>query len=192
MLIRVVHFLRPTFVALIALALIVGIREVVGVATNSPSAAAGGATDRGLSGLRDVDLSGIVMPSPSLTPDQVVRLQLAGLGSPRADGVGVLQCFVLASPGNRSATGPLDRFGKMVRRRPFHCLASPRAYLIGQPHIVRRTARVLVTIVDQQEQVHAFTFVLGRQAQRPFADCWMTEAVWPSLPAPVTEAAPSA
>ncbi|HEX6963149.1 MAG TPA: DUF4864 domain-containing protein [Lacipirellula sp.] len=139
-----------------------------------------------------MNLSGIVLPGPALSPDEVVRLQLAGLGNPRSDGIGVLQCFVLASPGNRAATGPLDRFGKMVRRGPFQCLANQRACLVGRPHIVEHTARVIVTIVDQQAQIHAFTFVLARQASPPFADCWMTEAVWPSFPADEPKATPAA
>jgi hypothetical protein len=176
---RVAHFLRPTFFAITAFALLVGVRGAIWTADYS--ARVDPVSDP-LAGLGNVDLSGVVLPSPSLLPEQVVRLQLAGLRDVRADGVGVLQCFVLASPGNRAVTGPLERFGKMVRQGPFMCMANPRAALVGRPDVARQTARVVVTIVDQRDRIHAFTFILGRQATAPFADCWMTEAVWPSIP----------
>jgi hypothetical protein len=133
-----------------------------------------------VSELTELDLSRIVLPSAGLAPDQVVRLQLAGLSDQRPDGVGILQCYALASPANRAVTGPLERFGKMVRDGPFQCMAKPRAFLIGSPQVAERTSRVLVTVIDQGENIHAFTFLLSRQAEAPFLDCWMTEAVLPA------------
>jgi Domain of unknown function (DUF4864) len=190
MLVRVIHFLRPTFFALIAFALIVGVRGAI-----HSTSGVDGVVNEGsgaVVGLSDVDLTGVVLPSPRLTPDQIVRLQLAGLGDPRADGVGILQCYAFASPANRAMTGHLDRFGKMVRQGPFQCLARPRALLVGRPHIVERTARVVVTVVDEREQIHVFTFLLTRQLTAPFQECWMTEAVWPSVLAVQPTGAPAA
>jgi hypothetical protein len=108
-----------------------------------------------------------------------VEIQLRGLSDPGKDGVGILQCFCFASPRNRSATGPLDRFGQMVRQEPFACLGDSRAALIGTPQIDDRFAKLLVTVVDQRQQLRAFTFILFKQQGEPFADCWMTEAVYP-------------
>jgi hypothetical protein len=178
---RVIHFLRPTFFVLILFALIVGIANAVwliaGEALTSGAAAGTAAPE-----LEQLNLSQVVLPSTELTPDAVVRLQLAGLSDDRGDGVGVLQCYAFASPANRAVTGPLDRFGKIVRQDAFECMARPQAMLIGRPQITDRIARVLVTMIDDQHRVHAFTFVLARQSEAPFKDCWMTEAVLPSLP----------
>ena len=175
---RVVQFLRPTFVALVLFGLVVGVANAVWILRGEHAAAA---KPDFISELNELDLSRIVLPSAGLAPDEVVRLQIAGLSDQRPDGVGILQCYALASPANRAVTGPLDRFGKMVRNGPFQCMAKPRAMLVGSPQVADRTGRVLVTVVDQHDQIHAFTFVLGRQAEAPFMDCWMTEAVLPSV-----------
>ena len=52
-------------------------------------------------------------PSPSLTPVQVVNGQLSALQ--RGD---VQTCFSFASPNNKRATGPWQRFEMMVRQTP--------------------------------------------------------------------------
>jgi hypothetical protein len=183
---RVVHFLRPTFFALIVFAIVVGVANLVWLTRGDPPQllSVGGLS---ASELRKLDLSRVLLPKASIPPEEVVRLQLAGLSDPKSDGVGVLQCYAFASPANRAITGPLDRFGKMVRQGAFQCMASPQVVLVGRPQKTDRIARVLVTLVDDEDRLHAFTFVLGRQQQSPFKDCWMTEAVLPSLPA----AAPS-
>jgi hypothetical protein len=138
----------------------------------------------------------VQLPDSKLQPADVVQIQLRGLSHPGKDAVGILQCFVFASPGNRSATGPLDRFGQMVRQEPFACLGDARATLIGTPQIDDRFAKLLVTVVDQRQQLRAFTFILFKQQGGPFADCWMTEAVYPQgglVPAePETESRPDA
>jgi Domain of unknown function (DUF4864) len=177
---RVIHFLRPTCYALIAFGALVGVANLYWSVANPVA-------DLGVAGLDPqdligVDLSRVAFPNPKLPPEEVVRLQLAGLSDAKADGVGILQCFCLASPGNRVVTGPLERFGQMVRNEPYDCMAHPRAVLIGRPQHGDDVARLLVTIIDQQHNVHAFAFVLSKQKEAPFKDCWMTEAVLSALP----------
>jgi hypothetical protein len=186
---RVIHFLRPTFYALIAFGVLVGVANLYwSVADPAPDLSVAGLNPQDLVGL---DLSGVVFPHPNLPPEEVVRLQLVGLSDAKADGVGILQCFCLASPGNRVVTGPLERFGQMVRNEPYQCMASPRAALIGRPQYGNDVARLLVTIIDGEHNVRAFAFVLGRQKEPPFKDCWMTEAVLSALPAAPAPSVPA-
>jgi hypothetical protein len=191
---QLIHFLRPTFYALIAFGALVGVANLYwAVADPAPDLGSAGLNPQDLIG---VDLSGGVFPTPKLPPEEVVRLQLAGLSDAKADGVGILQCFCLASPANRVVTGPLERFGQMVRTEPYQCMARPGAVLIGRPLHDHDVARLLVTIIDEQRHVRAFAFVLSRQKEKPFKDCWMTEAVLPAFPAapapPVTAPEPKA
>src|SRR5262245_18744809 len=58
--------------------------------------------------------NGIALPNPRMTPDEVVPLQLIALRAFRDNDAALLQCFVLASPLNRAATGSLPRFAAMV------------------------------------------------------------------------------
>lgn len=121
----------------------------------------------------------LAFPKPALSPADVVRIQLRGLADPKADGLGILQCYYFASPRNRVATGPEDRFTLMVRQGPFACLARPQATLVGQPQVDGRFAKILVTVVGEHQQMQAFTFILFKQQTAPFENCWMTEAVYP-------------
>jgi hypothetical protein len=170
------QFLRPTFIALIAFAFLAGflniywsmrVDSIAGINTNE---------------LAGIDLSKVVFPSPTLKPDEVVHLQLKGLSEPARDGVGVLQCFCLASPANRTETGPLRRFGEMVRNPPFDAMTSPLAILVGRPQREGNVAKLLVTIIDDEHNVRVFAFILSRQREEPFINCWMTDAVLAANP----------
>lgn len=180
---RTIEFLRPTFYGLIAFGLVVGMVNLFWGPSDADDVAGLASSE-----LAGVDLAQIVLPSPALPPERVVRLQLAGLSDGRADGVGILQCFLLASPANRAVTGPLERFGQMVREGPYRCISHPRAILVGRPEQEDDVARLLVTVMDEHSAMQAFTFVLVKQQDAPFKDCWMTEAVLSALPpAPAPE-----
>lgn len=172
----VVHFFRPTAWVFLALFAVLAFRLVAGGWGHPQSIQA---RDDVADSLSALGADRIQLPAPELTPDEVVRTQLAGLADPAPHGVGILQCWAFASPGNRRVTGPLDRFGRMVRDGAFACLARPQATLIGRPCIEGDVARVLVTVIDDQQQMQGFQFILSRQKDDPFAGCWMTEAVFP-------------
>jgi hypothetical protein len=119
----------------------------------------------------------ITPPNPQLTPDQVVRLQLASLAAFRNDELALLQCYVLASPANRGFTGPFHRFAAMVSSPQFAALVDRESELVGRPVVRGNRATVLVTVVDDQRRTSVFRFFLSKQADRPYRDCWMTDAV---------------
>ena len=146
MLDRTVHFLRPTFVALILWVLLAGIATLGYRLQDSGEAEFNASGALTAEDLEQIDLQRVTLPAANLAPEEVVRLQLAGLSDPRPDGVGIMQCYALASPANRAHTGPLDRFGAMVRQEPFQCMAAPRAMLVGRPRLQDHVARVLVTL----------------------------------------------
>jgi hypothetical protein len=173
-------FLQPTLLALVALALLIGVNRLLfPVPRAAASADIVAPSALGLDDLPRLGADRVVMPDPTLSPEKVVETQLAGLADQNANGIGILQCFCFASPANRAATGPLDRFGAMVRQGEFACLTNPQATLVGATRISGPLARLLVTVVGQDQQLRAFTFILSRQTAEPFKDCWMTEAVHP-------------
>ena len=89
----------------------------------------------------------------------------------------------MASPSNRLVTGPLEKFTTIVRQETYAPLTAPRLTMMGTPDIKESEAHVMVSIVDEEDNVHAYIFVLERQAQAPYANCWMTEGVFQALPA---------
>ena len=117
-------------------------------------------------------------PHPDLRPEEVVRNQLSALASETGDLAGVRQCFAYASPLNRQATGPIDRFAAMIAAPPYDVMLGPMQVLIGQPSVEGDRARVLVSLIDQNQQLLLFEFLLTRQTETPYERCWMTDAVF--------------
>jgi hypothetical protein len=176
---RILWFLRPTLlvatcftVAMLFATFITHRDDSVDVSVDVS------ADERGAESVERVSLAmeSIRTPSASISPEEVVRIQLDALAE--ADQArGVLQCFTFASPGNRVATGPIERFGRMVRSEPYSILIDRDEALIGAPQFSDGFARVFVTVVRKRKLV-SFVWVLSRQSTPPFVDCWMTEGVF--------------
>lgn len=178
MLAKTLAFLTPSAITLVIFAAAFGLQAAqTGPHEGSPLLRAPGHVEP--EHLPELGADRIVLPTPELSPEDVVRTQLAGLADAQADGIGILQCYVFASPGNRTVTGPLDRFGAMVRQGAFSCFAKPHATLVGRPEVEGPVAKILVSVFDQQARVQIFTFILSKQRIEPHKDCWMTEAVFP-------------
>lgn len=120
----------------------------------------------------------IVQPKPDLSPDQVVELQLKGLGESNP-AAGIMQCFAFASPGNKQSTGPLSRFAMMLEKPPYDVFLHRHLLLIGRPAITGEEATVMVTLLDEHNEIRVFHFHLTKQHGESIEGCWMTEAVYP-------------
>ncbi len=123
-------------------------------------------------------------PHPSLTPQQVVQVQLDALKSvdqPAKD-AGFATVFGFASPENRAQTGPLPRFSKMIQSG------------FGEM-LNHKSARLQATVQQQDEalqpveitsvggKVYRYVFVLRRQHLEDCRGCWYTDGVIPQDPA---------
>ena len=166
---KLLEFLRPSLYALLAVAVLTAV--VTPWSRRRAEAA--------FANLAAVDAAQLTPPTADLSPEDVVRLQLDGLADPRTDGAGIMQCFLLASPDNRTATGPVEHFAALVRSGPFAAMAHPRSRLVGAAQVEGPLARVLATLLDADAHLQPFVFILRKQTATPFADCWMTEAVLP-------------
>lgn len=121
-------------------------------------------------------VSAMKYPNRGLSPEDVVRIQLDACAD-QDWGRGSLQCFCFASPANRAVTGPVDRFGQMLRLSPYDVLSRPDCVLIGRPKRADGTTRILVTVAKDRE-ILAFVWILAKQSEPPFVGCWMTEGVF--------------
>lgn len=119
----------------------------------------------------------LILPTPKLEPHEVVALQLKGLAKDPEAG-GIEQCFALASPGNKKSTGPLQRFAAMLHRAPYNVLLFHHLVLVGKPVVEGDTANVIVTLLDANDHIFIFQFVLSKQHGKEFENCWMTDAVF--------------
>jgi hypothetical protein len=136
-------------------------------------------------------------PSPQLSPEDVIRLQIRALSAKGALKSRIDNCYRFASPANRDHTGPIVRFQQMIESPKYRALLDARHFLVGRATQNGREAHLLLTVVDRAGQLALFRCFLSKQTAAPYADCWMTDAVVrigeaaPGGPAPPARPSPT-
>ena len=167
----ILRFLKPTFVScacyLVALGIVVIMTGPVDRAPVVERPEGEDAHDR----------SSIVVPTPDLDIEDVIRIQLGGLADKHPTR-GIVQCMEFASPANRRVSGSIHEFTRLVRNDRYRTLADPEAVQIGSATATEGHVQVLVTVLNSGE-VSSFMWVLSRQTEPPYDGCWMTDGVFP-------------
>ncbi len=120
------------------------------------------------------------VPSPKLDPAEVVRIQVEALRINSDLDTGIALTYRFASPGNKSFTGPLARFTQMIRSSPYDRLLNHLTARYGPVAVDGDEAHQMVIIIDANGDEVAYVWVLTRQNEGKFKDCWMTDAVMPA------------
>jgi Domain of unknown function (DUF4864) len=118
-------------------------------------------------------------PSPDYTPQQVIRIQLQAMqhnDDPAPDS-GIATAFKFASPGNRAQTGPIEKFARMVKGPLYGAMINHKSAEFGQLRADESNAQQLVKIIGADGQEALYVFILNKQADGPYKDCWMTDGV---------------
>jgi hypothetical protein len=118
-------------------------------------------------------------PSPELSPKEVVRLQVEALGdndTPRED-AGIEAAFNFASPANKRATGPLDRFRRLFDTPAYGPMIDHGGATYSAPQVEGTVAQMGVILTTAQGDRVGYLFRLSRQSGPPHDGCWMTDAV---------------
>ena len=121
-------------------------------------------------------LSADLVPAPTLSPDDVIRIQIEALRNNDESDRGVEVAFRFASPSNKSNTGPLTRFAAMLKSGPYALMLGFQKADFEPVEVRDDRARQRVTLTDNRQSL-SFWFYLSRQSSEPFVDCWMTDAV---------------
>jgi hypothetical protein len=120
-------------------------------------------------------------PQPDLSPEQVVQYQVAALqqnDDPKSN-AGIERAFRFASPNNKEATGPLENFVRIVKSPAYSPLLNNRSSLIFGSEVKGDQAKVGVKIVAADGRELTYIFILSKQNQGDFINCWMTDGVAP-------------
>lgn len=119
-------------------------------------------------------------PDPSYGPERVVAIQLDALATnddPAAN-AGIETAYNFASPANRSATGPLDRFVTMVTNRRYAPMVDHVEATTGP---LERDgddeASQRVTLTGPDGRTVTYRFGLSRQSGGEWDGCWLTDSV---------------
>lgn len=118
-------------------------------------------------------------PSPALSPAEVVRLQVEALqhNDDPYPNAGIETAFVFASPSNRAATGPLPRFGAMVRGPVYGDMLDFESAEFGDIVVEGPLAAQRVTLLHADGRRVTYVFSLSRQEGGRYDGCWMTDGV---------------
>jgi hypothetical protein len=120
-------------------------------------------------------------PRPELTPEQVVQYQVTALqhnDDPKSD-AGIERAFRFASPSNKQATGPLANFVRIVKSPLYSPLLNSLSSLIVGSELKDNQAKIAVKIVAADGRQVTYVFVLSKQSEGEFDNCWMTDGVAP-------------
>ena len=116
-------------------------------------------------------------PNPALSPQQVVILQLEALRTNGPNDHGIAKVFRFASPSNRFATGPLERFAMMLKHGPYAMMIGCESYELKGARISGDRAEQMVSVHGFDQRPATYVFLLSKQNAEPYQDCWMTDAV---------------
>lgn len=118
-------------------------------------------------------------PAPSLTPTEVVTIVLNALkhnDDPRPD-AGIETTFEFASPANREATGPLARFALVIKNPAYRAMLGFKSATRARLELDGTHARQRVVIIGPDGTRVTYVFLLSKQPDGPYANCWMTDGV---------------
>lgn len=128
---------------------------------------------------RDVrQLTSHPKPDPSLSPGDVVEIQMRALQANDAQDTGIRTTYRFASPANTQTTGPYDRFARMIKTAPYRAMLNATALTFGAIQVKETQALQEVQVVASDSQKVTYVFVVRRQDQPPYENCWMTDAVF--------------
>ncbi len=118
-------------------------------------------------------------PDPSLSPQDVVSIQIEALrnnDTPYEDR-GIEVTFNFASPTNKRATGPLERFKVMVRNPIYGPMIDHRSAEYETVRVEGDVAQVDVILQSKDGQYLGYRFMLSRQHDNQYEGSRMTDAV---------------
>lgn len=127
----------------------------------------------------DYPVAGLPAPDSSYGPEQVVKLQLEALADNDnpVKNAGIKTAYNFASPANRRATGPLDRFIKMVEGPRYAPMIDHIEATTGPLERTGDRAEQQVTLTGPSGRTATYRFGLSVCDEGPLEECWLTDSV---------------
>lgn len=125
--------------------------------------------------------SDIIAPNSEYSPTDVTRLQLEALkkNDEPVEGSGIAIAFRFASPGNKTATGPVDRFSLIFQNPAYAPMLNHLNVQYGDLQLDGLTAIQPVIITGRSGRRVGYFFFLSKQEGGECDQCWMTDSVVP-------------
>ena len=123
--------------------------------------------------------SAIIQPSPTLSPEDVVEIQLLGLKLTKGDSssVEMQQVWAFAHPSNKAMTGPLPRFARLFDLPAYRPLLGHKSHQILRLAQAETMVQMQVQITGQDGQSYIYYWIVGKAETGPETGSWMTLSV---------------
>ena len=128
----------------------------------------------------------LLQPNSEIKPSDVVKIQLLGLqkNDERFEDSGIEQTWNFAHPNNKKATGPLDKFKRMIKGNNYQMMINHLSHTITQIKRGDSWVQFEVILLDKEKIYHKFNWQVEKYTKEgPLKDCWLTTIV--SSPEPL-------
>ena len=122
----------------------------------------------------------LLKPNSEIKPSEVVKIQLLGLqkNNDFFEDSGIEQTWNFAHPNNKKATGPLDRFKRMIKGNNYQMMINHLSHTITQVRGGDSWAQFEVIILDKEKIYHKFNWQVEKYTEDgPLKNCWLTTMV---------------
>ena len=130
--------------------------------------------------LTNISNADLIKPNTTLKPMDVLTIQLNSLKNnniPYKD-AGIEQTWVFAHPNNKRATGPLEKFKKMIYSENYQLLIGHDNYEIIVLNESKNTLVYKVYILSKNKKKYYYIWQIEKVAEDgKLKDCWMTTGV---------------
>ena len=127
----------------------------------------------------------ILKPSSDIKPAEVIEIQLAGLQKNDFNfkDSGIEQTWNFAHPNNKKATGPLEKFKKMLKSASYQMMINHLSHTITKIESGDNWVQFEVIILDKEKIYHKFNWQVEKYLiEGPLKDCWLTTMVSNPIP----------
>ena len=128
----------------------------------------------------------LIQPNSNIKPSDVVKIQLLGLqkNNDVFEDSGIEQTWNFAHPNNKKATGPLERFKRMIKGNNYQMMINHLSHTITQIKRGDSWVQFEVILLDKEKIYHKFNWQVEKYTKEgPLKDCWLTTIV--SSPEPL-------
>ena len=127
----------------------------------------------------------LLKPNSKINPSEVVKIQLLGLQKNDNGFVdsGIEQTWNFAHPNNKKATGPLERFKRMIKGNNYQMMINHLSHTITQVRGGGSWVEFEVIILDKEKIYHKFNWQVEKfTMEGPLQGCWLTTVVSSPVP----------
>ena len=117
------------------------------------------------------------MPSPDLSPEEVIGLILESLKQNNKEDIGIETTFNFASPANKLATGSLATYKLQVKNPLFQPILNFASYKASDLVSDGEQAQQIIITRNEEGTDSGFLLTLTKQMAQPYTDCWMIDSV---------------